>query len=108
MSSSPEKSPRQELISYIANATEMTKEQSSKALSAVLDGITNLLKEGKKIPLIGFGTFALQERKATQVRNPRTGEMIDVLAYKKASFKAGIGLKEAVNPDMVKKSSAKK
>jgi nucleoid DNA-binding protein len=42
------------------------------------------------------------------VRNPRTGEMIDVLAYKKASFKAGIGLKEAVNPDMVKKSSAKK
>jgi nucleoid DNA-binding protein len=54
MSSSPEKSPRQELISYIANATEMTKEQSSKALLAVLDGITNLLKEGKKIPLIGL------------------------------------------------------
>jgi DNA-binding protein HU-beta len=90
------KSPRDELINKIADLKGSTKE-AKEYLTAIQDCITAMLKEGKKISLVGWGTFEVQERKATTGRNPRTGDTINIPAYKKVVFKAGSKLKEAVN-----------
>lgn len=90
------KSPRDELINKIADLKGSTKE-AKEYLTAIQDSITALLKEGKKISLMGWGTFELQERKATTGRNPRTGETLNIPASKRVVFKVGSKLKEAVN-----------
>ena len=68
------------------------------ALDAVLDSVTDALKKGDQVALVGFGTFAVKERAARKGRNPQTGETIDIRASKVPGFKAGKALKEAVNP----------
>lgn len=90
------KSPRDELINKIADLKGSTKE-AKEYLTAIQDSITALLKEGKKISLMGWGTFELQEREATTGRNPRTGETLNIPASKRVVFKVGSKLKEAVN-----------
>jgi DNA-binding protein HU-beta len=63
----------------------------------MLDSITGALKSGGEVRLVGFGTFSVAQRRASEGRNPRTGEKIQIPASKQPKFKAGKALKEAVN-----------
>ena len=75
----------------------MSKADAGKAVEAVFDSITNSLKGGTEVRLVGFGTFSVANRRASEGRNPRTGEKIQIPASKQPKFKAGKGLKESVN-----------
>ena len=86
-----------ELIANVASEASLTKREAEKAVAAVFNSITAALTEGDKIQLIGFGTFEVKERAARTGRNPKTGEEIKIAASKTPSFKAGKGLKDAVN-----------
>ena len=86
-----------ELVAALAAKTELSKKDAEKALNAVVETITEALKGGDKVALVGFGTFEAKERPARVARNPRTGEEIKVEASKTPAFKAGKALKDAVN-----------
>lgn len=86
-----------ELIEAVADAADLSKADATRAVDAVLDGITNALKHGNNVSLVGFGTFSVKHRAARQGRNPRTGETIHISASNVPGFKAGKGLKDAVN-----------
>ncbi len=86
-----------ELISSVAEKTELTKKDAEKAVSAVLDTISEALARGDKVQLVGFGTFEIRERAARKGRNPQTGQEIDIAAARLPVFKAGKALKEAVS-----------
>ncbi|MBE5776139.1 MAG: HU family DNA-binding protein [Clostridiales bacterium] len=86
-----------EMIAALAAKTELSKKDAEKALNAVVETITEALKAGEKVALVGFGTFEAKERPARIARNPRTGEEIKVEASKTPAFKAGKALKDAVN-----------
>lgn len=86
-----------DLVNYVASETNLTKKDSAKAVEAVFDGISNTLKSGGKVQLIGFGNFEVRERAARKGRNPQTGEEINIPASKVPAFKAGKALKELVN-----------
>ncbi len=85
-----------ELVSAIAEKTELTKKDSEKALAAVVDSITEALKKGDKVALVGFGTFEVRARAARQGINPQTKKKIKIPATKVPAFKAGKALKEVV------------
>ena len=86
-----------DLIAQISEKSELSKKDSEKALSATITAITDALKNGDKVQLIGFGTFEVRDRKEKESKNPRTGEKIIVPAKKAPAFKAGKALKDAVN-----------
>ena len=86
-----------DLIDAIATATDLPKASAGRALDAVLDSITNELKNGEQVALVGFGTFIVKHRNARSGRNPQTGATIQIAASNVASFKAGKALKDAVN-----------
>ena len=86
-----------ELIDAVAEGADISKADATRAVDAVVDQITNALKGGDQVTLIGFGTFAVKDRAARTGRNPRTGEPIDIPASKVPGFKAGKALKDAVN-----------
>ncbi len=88
---------RSELVAKIAEKSELTKKDSEKALSAFIESVTEVLKAGEKIQLIGFGTFEVRKREARTGRDPRTGNPIKIPASKSPAFKAGKSLKDAVN-----------
>ena len=81
----------------MAIETGLTKEDSARAVDATYAAITEALKKGDKVPLVGFGTFAVSKRKAREGRNPRTGETVKIAARKAVTFKPGTALKESVN-----------
>jgi len=85
-----------ELISNVAEKTELTKKDTEKAVSAILNTIEEALSKGDKVQLVGFGTFETRERAARKGRNPQTGEEIDIAAARVPVFKAGKALKDAV------------
>lgn len=85
-----------ELINLIAEKGDYSKKDAEKALSTVIDAITDSLKKGEKISLIGFGSFEVKERAARNAINPMTKEPISIPAKKVPSFKAGKALKDAV------------
>lgn len=85
-----------ELIAAVAEAAELTKKDAEKAVSATLDVITDALKNGEKVSLVGFGTFEVRERKERQGRNPQTREPMTIPASKLPAFSAGKALKDAV------------
>jgi len=85
-----------ELISAVAERADLTKKDSDKAVSAVIDAITDALVEGDKVSLVGFGTFEVKDRAARKGINPRTKEPMPIPASKLPAFKAGKALKEAV------------
>ena len=85
-----------ELIAAVAEKTDLSKKDADAAVSAVLGAITDALKAGDKIQLVGFGTFEVRNRAAKQGRNPRTGETMTVPASKVPAFKAGKAFKDAV------------
>ena len=86
-----------ELAAAIAEKADLTKDQANRVLNAVLEEITNALNRKDSVTLVGFGTFATAKRKAGKGRNPRTGEEIKIPASTSVRFKAGKGLKDAVN-----------
>jgi len=85
-----------ELIDAVANNAKISKVAAAKAVDAVTNSITNALKKGKKVSLVGFGTFSVSKRKARKGRNPQTGEEIKIPATKVPRFSAGKALKTAV------------
>lgn len=85
-----------ELVAAVAAKAEISKKDADKAVAAVIDSVTDALKAGDKVQLIGFGTFEVRERVAKEARNPKTGETIKVPATKVPAFKAGAALKAAV------------
>ena len=88
---------RTELISAMSENANMTKVDAEKALKAFIDTVTEELKNGGKVQLVGFGTFEVGERAERQGRNPKTGEIITIPASKSPKFKAGKALKDIVN-----------
>ena len=85
-----------ELISAVAEKAGLSKKDSEKAVSAVIDAITESLVAGDKVQLIGFGSFETKERSERVGRNPATGTMITIPATKTPVFKAGKALKDVV------------
>lgn len=88
---------KSELIDAVAEKSGLTKADSERAFKAFVETVTDALKEGDQVTMIGFGTFLVRERKARQGRNPRTGEAIQIKAANNPAFKAGKALKDAVN-----------
>ena len=86
-----------ELIAAVAEKTDLSKKDADAAVSAVLGAITDALKAGDKIQLVGFGTFEVSERAAREGRNPKTGEKMPIAASKSPKFKAGKALRDQVN-----------
>ena len=86
-----------ELIAAIAEQAEISKKDAEKALKAFVDVVTEQLKEGEKVQLVGFGTFEVSERAAREGRSPQTGKTMKIAACKAPKFKAGKALKDAVN-----------
>ena len=85
-----------ELINAVAEASELSKKDATKAVDAVFESILDALKGGDKVQLIGFGNFEVRERAARKGRNPQTGEEIEIAASKVPGFKPGKALKDAV------------
>jgi DNA-binding protein HU-beta len=88
---------KNELVDAVASSANLKKSEATKAVDAVFDSITDSLKKGDEVRLVGFGTFTVSKRNASEGRNPRTGEKIQIAASKQPKFKAGKGLKDAVN-----------
>ncbi|MDJ0450100.1 MULTISPECIES: HU family DNA-binding protein [Methylocystis] len=86
-----------ELVEHVAAETECSKAAAAAAIDAVLSGITDALKKGEEVRLVGFGTFSVKERAAGTGRNPATGAEIEIPASKSARFKPGATLKTALN-----------
>ncbi|NVK11455.1 MAG: HU family DNA-binding protein [Gammaproteobacteria bacterium] len=88
---------KSELIDAIAESADLPKAAAGRALDATLAAVTNALKGGDQVVLVGFGTFSVKDRAARTGRNPQTGAEIQIAAAKVPSFKAGKALKDAVN-----------
>lgn len=86
-----------EFVSAVADAAELSKADAANAVDAMVSVITETLKNGDSITLVGFGTFQVRTRAARQGRNPKTGEAIQIKASNNPAFKAGKALKDAVN-----------
>ena len=87
---------KSELITSVSEKTGMTKKDTDKAITAVIDSITEALAKGEKVQLVGFGTFEVRDRAARTGINPQTQQKITIAATKTPAFKAGTTLKEAV------------
>ncbi len=88
---------KNDLVTSVADSAGISKADSTRAVDAVFDCITSALRGKQEVRLVGFGTFVVTHRKASQGRNPRTGERIQIPASNQPKFRAGKGLKEAVN-----------
>ncbi len=88
---------KNDLVAEVANSAGLSKADAAKAVDGVFDAISGSLQGGGEVRIVGFGTFSVANRKATTGRNPRTGETIQIPASKQPKFKAGKGLKDAVN-----------
>jgi len=86
-----------ELTEAMAEAADISKAAAARALDGMIDAVTQALKNGDQVSLIGFGTFSVRDRAARTGRNPQTGETINIAASKNPAFKAGKALKDAVN-----------
>ena len=86
-----------ELVADMAEQTNLSKKDAEAALKAFIDVVSEELKKGEKVQLVGFGTFEVSERAAREGRNPQTGETMEIKASKTPKFKAGKALKDALN-----------
>ncbi|RZI45346.1 HU family DNA-binding protein [Candidatus Finniella inopinata] len=87
---------KSDLIVSVANMAGIKQAEAKRAIDAVFDSITGALKNNEEVRLIGFGTFVVTERPATEGRNPRTGEKLQIAAKRLPKFRPGKELKEAV------------
>ncbi len=88
---------KNDIIAKVAQAADLSQADAKRALEAVLGAITDALASGQEIRLVNFGTFLVAKRKASEGRNPRTGEKIKIAASNQPKFRPGKQLKEAVN-----------
>ena len=88
---------KSELVAAIAEKAELKKVDAEKALNAFVDAVTEALAKGEMIALVGFVTFETKKRAARTGKNPQTGAAIKIAASTVPAFKAGRGLKDAVN-----------
>jgi DNA-binding protein HU-beta len=88
---------KNDLVATVSSGTGLSKADATKAVDGVFEAISDALKGGSDVRLVGFGTFSVAQRAASTGRNPRTGESIQIKASKQPKFKAGKGLKDAVN-----------
>lgn len=88
---------KNDLIAAVAESAGLSKTDAGRAVDAVFEAITNALKQGDDVRLVGFGTFDVVKRAASEGRNPRTGEKIDIPASVQPKFRPGKGLKDALN-----------
>ena len=88
---------KNDLVAAVADTAGLSKADAVRAVEGLIDCITVSLKKGKDVRLVGFGTFTVSKRAASEGRNPRTGERIKIPASKRPKFSAGKALKEAVN-----------
>ena len=86
-----------DLIDKIAGSADISKSQAGTAIDTLIEGVTSALKKNERVTLVGFGTFAISQRRARNGRNPQTGATIKIAARKVAKFTPGIELKKAVN-----------
>ena len=87
---------KNEFVTAIAEKSGLTKKDAEAALNAYTEVVTDALKSGDSVQLIGFGTFEVRERAARQGRNPLAGETIEIAAAKAPAFKPGKALKDAI------------
>jgi len=85
-----------DLVNAVAETSELSKKDATKAVEAVFETVMDSLSKGEKVQIIGFGNFEVRDRAARKGRNPQTGEEIEIPASKVPAFKAGKALKEAV------------
>lgn len=88
---------KNDLIGSVADVSGLSKGDATKAVESVFEAISSALAKGEEVRLVGFGTFSVAKRKASTGRNPRTGEPMAIKASSQPKFKAGKGLKDAVN-----------
>lgn len=88
---------KNDLIAAVAASTGLSKSDVASAIDATLASITETLQSGGEVKLVGFGSFHVTQRAASTGRNPRTGETIQIAASRQPKFKAGKGLKDALN-----------
>ena len=88
---------RTELVAAMAEKTQLSKKDAEAALKAFVDVVSEEMKKGEKVQLVGFGTFEVSERAAREGRNPQTGKTMKIAACKAPKFKAGKALKDAIN-----------
>ena len=86
-----------ELVAAVAEQADISKKDAEKVLKAFVDVVTEEMKKGEKVQLVGFGTLEVSERAAREGRNPQTGKTMKIEACKAPKFKAGKALKDAVN-----------
>ena len=86
-----------ELVAAMAEQTQLSKKDAEAALKAFIDVVSEEMKKGEKVQLVGFGTFEVSERAAREGRNPQTGETMEIKASKTPKFKAGKALKDMMN-----------
>ena len=88
---------KNDLVAAVSDDSGLSKKDAASAVDCVINVIAHALKSGDEVRLVGFGTFAVTQRAASQGRNPRTGETIEISASKQPKFKAGRALKDAIN-----------
>lgn len=88
---------KSQLIDKIAENADLSKASAARALDSIIEAVSDSLKGGDPVQLVGFGTFSVRDRSARTGRNPQTGAEINIPAAKVPGFKAGKALKEAVN-----------
>lgn len=96
---------KNELVAEVSELASISKADAARAVDAFIDAVTSSLQSGDEVRLVGFGTFAVVQRKATEGRNPRTGAVIRIAASKQPKFRAGKALKETVNKTSKKKAA---
>jgi DNA-binding protein HU-beta len=87
---------KEELVTAVADKTQLSKKASEEIVSAFVDTVTEALEKGDKVTLVGFGTFQVKERAARTGRNPRTGGVLNIPAKRSPTFTAGKGLKDTL------------
>jgi DNA-binding protein HU-beta len=87
---------KSDLINKVAEVSELSKKDATKAVEAVFDAISEALQSGDKVQLVGFGNFEVRERSARKGRNPQTGEEIEIPSSKIPAFKPGKALKDGI------------
>ena len=88
---------KQDLVNFMAEETGLTKADATRALDALMKGVTEGLKKEGKVTLTGFATFEVKAKAAREGRNPRTGETVKIAARNAVAVKAGSKLKDALN-----------
>ena len=88
---------KSELIDAVASSASLSKADAARAVDALVEVVSKALKGGEQVTVVGFGTFLVRSRDARSGRNPRTGATIKIKAAKVPKFRAGKGLKDAIN-----------